>query len=186
MPEAARDRSHWRTGRQASLDELLAARDARAERRAALLAATRRPIVTVTTVMPGPVKDCELSRIPFVAALAAIEALASQSGWTATTHHCATPVTGPEAFVALDAPAVDIKRALVDLEEAHPLGRLFDLDVAAADGHTVGRADLGLPARHCLVCDKPAKECGRSRAHTLDALLTRMEDRIDVWLCSPA
>lgn len=179
-------RSNLRSGPLASLDDILAARDDRVERRRALLAETGRPIITVTTVMPGPVKHCELSRIPFAAALAAIEALAAANAWPARLHHRATPATGPEAFVVLQAEAVDIKRALVALEETHPLGRLFDLDVTGLDGAGIGRADLGLSPRRCLVCDRLAKDCGRARAHPLDELLARMEERIDAWLAPAA
>ena len=179
-------RSSLRSGPEASLDDVLAAREIRAERRASLLHAAGVPIVTVTTVMPGPVKDCELARIPFAAALVAIETLASRAGWTRSVRHRATPVTGPEAFVAVDADAVELKRALVALEETHPLGRLFDLDVTGVDGASIGRAELGLAPRRCLLCDRPAKQCGRARTHPLEELFTRMEDRIDAWLVPPA
>ena len=175
-----------RSGPLASLGDILSARDDRVERRRALIAETGLPVVTVTTVMPGPVKDCALSRIPFAAALQAIEAVAATETWPCGIRYRVLPATGPEAFVVIDANARAVKRAMVALEETHPLGRLFDLDVMAADGGSIGRADLGLSPRRCLLCDRPAKDCGRARAHPLDELLARMEERIDAWHCHPA
>ncbi len=50
------------------------------------------------------------------------------------------------------------------------LGRLFDLDVIRPDGTQVGRTELGLPQRLCLLCGNPAKDCARSRRHTVAEL----------------
>jgi holo-ACP synthase len=52
----------------------------------------------------------------------------------------------------------------VALEQSHPLGRLWDLDVICPqDGH-VGRLSLGLHMRRCLVCDEPAHVCSLAQA----------------------
>jgi holo-ACP synthase/triphosphoribosyl-dephospho-CoA synthase len=59
------------------------------------------------------------------------------------------------------------------LEECHPLGRLFDIDVIAEDGDKVSRSTIGLPERACLVCGKTGAGCARSRAHPLDEVERR-------------
>jgi holo-ACP synthase len=172
-------------GPEVALEALLSAREARAATRARLVRETRRPVVTVTVVMPGPVKDCRLSRVVFAAAGEAVSDLFQAHGWLCRIVRSAQPVTGPEALIEVAADARLLKAALVEIEESHSLGRLFDLDVTAGDGEAISRSDLLLAPRRCLICDRPAKECGRSRAHSVDELLSHMEATVDDWLCCP-
>ncbi len=86
--------------------------------------------------------------------------------------HAAQPVAdgtdalGPWAVLASSfAPAVT-KRAAIDLEATLPAGRLLDLDVYDSSGAQIDRASLGVPARTCLVCARPAVECIRVGRHS--------------------
>jgi len=36
--------------------------------------------------------------------------------------------------------------------------------------------------RRCLICEKDAKLCGRSRGHSVEELYGRVENIIDSWL----
>jgi len=83
--------------------------------------------------------------------------------------------TGPEALYVIEADAGLLKSASVELEEQHPLGRLWDLDVIAPGPRTLSRKDFGYSARRCLACERPAFECGRSRRHPLHELWTTIE-----------
>ena len=38
------------------------------------------------------------------------------------------------------------------------------------------RAEIGLPERRCLICERPARECIRARRHTADELLARYNE----------
>ncbi|NVO15302.1 MAG: citrate lyase holo-[acyl-carrier protein] synthase [Rhodoplanes sp.] len=184
MDATAGDR---RAGPAVTMEAMLAARDRRVERRRQAFA--RRPdapIVTVSVVMPGPVKDCVLSREAASAAHDALDRLLAERRWSATTVAVEAGPTGAEAMIAVEADARTLKAALVALEETHPLGRLWDLDVAASADRAVSRRDLGLSPRRCLVCEAPAHACARSRAHPHATLLAVMEERIDAWLARPA
>ena len=75
-----------------------------------------------------------------------------------------------------------IKKMMVDLEETHPLGRLFDIDVYDASGAAFGRSQLGAQVRRCLLCDGAAKVCGRSRQHSVEELQRRVQEIIYSWL----
>lgn len=89
--------------------------------------------------------------------------------------------TGPEAIWCVAHPAAEIKAHCTDLEQTHPLGRLWDLDVICpAQGH-VGRQSLGAHLRRCLVCDEPAHACSRSRKHPVEQVVARVEKMIDDW-----
>lgn len=81
--------------------------------------------------------------------------------------------TGPEAFFLLAMDADIVKTLTTSIEESHPLGRLFDIDVLRTDGTSVSRSSLGLPPRTCLICGENAKVCSRSRNHTLEIILWR-------------
>lgn len=66
--------------------------------------------------------------------------------------------------------AVSIKYEMVKLEENHPLGRLYDVDVMGKDGLSISRIQLGIPLRRCLICGREAKGCARSRRHSAEDL----------------
>jgi holo-ACP synthase len=51
--------------------------------------------------------------------------------------------TGPEALWCVAHPAAEIKAHCADLEQTHPLGRLWDLDVICPQHGHVGRQSLG-------------------------------------------
>lgn len=85
--------------------------------------------------------------------------------------------TGYEGYFIVDMDPMEAKRMAVSIEEEHPLGRLFDLDVIVSeDGvRPLGRQELGLPQRLCLICGKPARECMRARTHTTEELLEKID-----------
>jgi holo-ACP synthase len=75
-----------------------------------------------------------------------------------------------------------IKKIMINIEETHPLGRLFDIDVYDKTGKGMSREQLGITVRRCLLCGQEAKACGRSRNHTIEELYKRVEDIIKSWL----
>jgi holo-ACP synthase/triphosphoribosyl-dephospho-CoA synthase len=82
----------------------------------------------------------------------------------------------------MDGTAHHLKAALAAIEESHPLGRLFDIDVLSCDssgGDTakIPRTAVGLAERACLVCGAGGQGCARSRAHPL-AQITATTGRI--------
>lgn len=163
-----------------SLDELLAARERRTGRQAALLGRHAAPLVCLTIVMPGPVKANAWTERAMLEGMASLERLCRQKCWTvlADEHHW--PATGPEAFYAVGADAASVKAATVGLEDAQPIGRLWDLDVIEPGSRAIlSRQAFGLPPRRCLVCERPARECGRAQRHPLDLLLSAIAAIID-------
>lgn len=81
--------------------------------------------------------------------------------------------TGPEAFFLVNMPAEEMKKVTASIEESHPVGRLFDMDVLDPDGKSVSRSSIGFSPRTCLICGENAKACARSRNHTLEVILWR-------------
>ena len=154
-----------------SLEQMLAAREQRAARQAAALARFNKPLVSMSVVMPGPVKDGQLPRRLLAEALQELEAVSDARGWCELSREVLLRATGPEALYVMDVDAKTLKSATVALEDRHPLGRLWDLDVITHAQRRLSRQDLALPARRCLLCEEPAHACSRSRRHPLDELL---------------
>ena len=179
-----------------TLEQMLTARDARAARQAALAqrfglwgmrgsgAEGAGPgvgspqavgaLVSVTLVVPGPVKTPPWAKRVFAAAMTEVEALEPEH---VEVHD---GVDGPSGLaVVLGRDAVSVKQALVEVEETHLWGRLFDLDIVR-EGVPVQRSEIGAPPRRCLVCGGPAAPCARARVHDLAALDAAIEE----LLCS--
>lgn len=74
-----------------------------------------------------------------------------------------------------------LKKIAVLLEETHPLGRLFDVDVLKENLESVSRTEVGATRRRCLLCNGDAKVCGRSRAHTVRELQEKVAAIICNW-----
>ena len=87
--------------------------------------------------------------------------------------------TGYEAYLITTLPLLDAKRVAVEIEDTHPLGRLFDIDVIDAQGIPVSRDRVGGQPRRCLVCDHEARYCMRMRWHTQEEIWARIKQMTD-------
>ena len=87
--------------------------------------------------------------------------------------------TGYEAYLITSLPLLEAKRVAVDIEDTHPLGRLFDIDVIDAQGIPVSRDRVGGQPRRCLVCDHEARYCMRMRWHTQEEIWARIKQMTD-------
>lgn len=66
------------------------------------------------------------------------------------------------------------KRIAVWIEENLPAGRLLDIDIYK-QGEQLGRREIGLPARKCIVCGDPAVDCIRSKKHDVHIITNQVE-----------
>ena len=158
---------------EAGVEDVLAFKEERVRVQQSLREAYHMPVISFCMNIPGPVKTNERIRRAFETGKTQLRKALSEAGiscFSETEHHTAA---GDEWIAAVDAPAVTVKAVTERIEETHPYGRLFDMDVTGPDGEKQSRA---VP-RTCLVCGSPAFPCARSRAHGLDALLQAV-DRI--------
>ncbi len=160
-----------------TLEELLSARDDRARHQQELLAAWPGcTLVCLTVQLPGKEKRNGLS---LVIGGAGLGALLDRFGSVLRHVQVRDLATGYEAFLLVPLPERMVKKIAADIEAKHPLGRLMDIDVIAADGTPVGREALGLPPRRCLLCDKEVRLCMRARTHTPEELLDRIRQMVN-------
>lgn len=188
-----------------TLNELLASRDARHATQQKLLAEhSGKTLVCLTVVMPGSVKRNQQS---LTAAHAAVEAMRKAFGIKENKglsplenlenlEPLENPVplenpaptlleldleTGYEAYLITPLPLLEAKRIAVTIEDTHPLGRLFDIDVINTDGIPVARNDIGEKPRRCLVCEHEARYCMRMRWHTQEEIWAKINEMVDLY-----
>lgn len=170
---------------EVSLLDMLDARERRVHHQQELLERYHKPLICFTMNIAGPIKDSPLIRRGFARG----QQLLRQQFFRAklsplhTDAHC--EATGCEAFYVLDADPITIKKFTTDIEDATPLGRLFDMDVLRPDGTKVDREELSLSGRRCLICGGPAKVCSSRRIHTVAELQAKTTDilteTLDTW-----
>lgn len=164
-----------------SLDALLAAKEHRAARQADWLTHYLQPVISLTLVTPGEIKDSLRYRNSMGVALQMCDQLLWAHRWQVLDRQVLWLPTGPEAMWCVAHQAPEIKAHCAELEQSHPLGRLWDLDVICPTNGHVGRRSLGANMRRCLICDEPAHACSRSRQHPVEQVVARVEKLIDDW-----
>ena len=128
----------------ASLQQILQSRDDRQSHQQSLLRGhPGKTLLCLTVIMPGESKRNAES---LIVAGAAMCALLQHFGADKPYVETRDLETGFEAYLLTSAPVLDAKRAVCHIEDTHPLGRLFDIDVITRDG-PVSRSEVGLPER---------------------------------------
>jgi holo-ACP synthase len=117
---------------------------------------------------PGEEKNSSAIREMYAAALDSLKKAAPESLRGLESYE--DRPTGPEGFLLFAMEGRELKRLCFSLEETHPLGRLWDLDVFLPDGTQISRRDLDLPPRSCFLGGENAHDCARSRKHSVAEL----------------
>lgn len=159
---------------QVTLEDVLSARERRAEKQRQILSKYPVPLISFMVNIPGAYKDTPLSRMVFEEGLAVILKESSRKRLVPIYQEANYYFTGPEAYLAVDWGAIDLKRATVAIEDFHPLGRLFDIDVIAGNQDVLSRVQIGKTRRKCLICNEDAAACGRSGRHSVEELLRKV------------
>ena len=163
-----------------TLEQLLLSRDRRASRQRSLLEQyPSGTLLCLTVQLPGSEK-----RSPLSLKIASVAVGEVRAAFDVRREELFDLETGYEGYFVVDVGPESAKRAAVELEESHPLGRLWDLDVIVPDGGGVrplSRPELGFPERRCLICDMPARYCIRARAHSSAELVARMKEMVEAY-----
>lgn len=163
-----------------TLDQLLKSRDERqALERRLINDHEGMTLIVLTVVMPGEEKRNDNS---LVVARAGIEALHKQFEGHIRYEQERDLLTGYEAFVIVDLPTVEAKRMACTIEDTHPLGRLFDIDVFNNDALPISRTQVGGSPRPCLICGKVARVCMRERKHSYEELNNKINQLINDYV----
>jgi holo-ACP synthase len=157
--------------------ELLAARDAREALLTALLANGPGTLIFASTAIPGPDKSPPGSLALFDRGVDRLRRKLGSSRLLAGGHD----LLGPYRMLASTIDPFRVKRCCLAVETAEPAARLLDLDVYDSTGTRIGRADLGVPPRSCLLCEQPAGDCIRLRRHSMASVLDHVDTLLNAF-----
>lgn len=158
----------------------LAARDERAAFQVFLLKKWGKPLASLTLVSPGRTKDSPSRRNVMGKAEQALCSALASFGYPVMEKTRKDGENGPEAVIAADCAAEELKRIAIGIEECEPWGRLVDADVIAASlvdnaPQILRREFFGLAPRRCLLCGNAAMDCIASGRHSPQALAAEAE-----------
>ena len=135
-------------------------------------------LVCLTVIMPGNVKRNAQS---LVVAHAAVEEIQRAFGPSIQWQREQDLSTGYEGYYLVDMSMIACKRLACEIEDNHPLGRLFDIDVINTHVEPVSRSVIGREGRKCLLCDQDARYCMRNHTHSRDELQQKIQQMIEAY-----
>ena len=159
-----------------TLEQLLAAKEARQKRQGRMLSEYGTAIAGITLNIPGPDKDGNILRQLCDYAVSAMQARLE----IAAMERVNLP-TGPEALLAVRAEGSAIKQIAVDIENEHSFSRLLDIDVFDAGGRQISRQASG-SCRACLLCELPAVVCMREKKHDTEEIMAAVHGLLRQFL----
>ena len=157
-------------GTEVTIKDMMACREQRVSVQNILLKKHPVPVISFCMNIPGPVKTTPLIRAGFEQGKEALLSALSTHNITVLDSFQFHKPTGDELFLSVSAPAERLKKITCSIEERHPLGRLFDMDIIQTDGTKVCRSIF----RKCLICGRQAQDCARSRRHTVFELQNKI------------
>ena len=163
------------TGNNVDLPSMLARREARSLEQQSFLKAHHSPLISFSMNIPGPIKTNPLIRKAFELGRTLLLSQLEKAGAKLLQLSEVHQDTGDELLLAVaNLPPEKLKAIAVEIEDASPIGRLYDIDVIDAQGHKLSRQRF----RKCLICEKQAQDCARSRTHSVK----EMQNAIDHML----
>lgn len=133
---------------------------------------------------PGPIKNNSIIEDFFTKQLEEFENLLLEEGVVFFKNsEWLDAATGPERFYVVEETAENVKKITTEFEESKNYRRLFDLDVLFLtddeEMQSISRTEIGYSARTCLICGRPAKDCGRSRRHSVEELQAKVSELVE-------
>lgn len=165
-----------------TLEHLLEAREQRAAHQKELIKEFRLPLVSFTVNIPGANKKTRDSSSIFREGCNVLKEKLKETCCSLEFNEIKDPDTGYEGYFVVKTGEWTLKALMLEIENGHPLGRLFDLDVIGRDGKSISREYFGISKRKCLLCEEDAHSCGRSRRHSTEALIHKIEMMVDSFL----
>ncbi|WP_426348144.1 citrate lyase holo-[acyl-carrier protein] synthase [Alloiococcus sp. CFN-8] len=164
-----------------SHEDILKDREWRWEKQRELLDRYRLPLVSLKLNIPGDIKSnslyIKIINAGINAFLDKIEEKSMEKIW----YKCYYKDEGPIFLGVLNIDSFSLKRLTLDIEEKHPLGRLFDFDVWENSSHQLSRRELGYGFRKCFLCEENAFICSRTRRHSVEELLVKINKEAEAY-----
>ena len=174
--------------KKVSLEEVLAYREKRVCRRQVLLSEYSLPLACLGLNIPGEYKDFPWARRSFHEEIEIFMLALEAEGLSAAHSENEVENAGYTAYISVNAEPVRLKTIALRIEQTHPLGRLFDIDIFESTGKKLSRSNgsmaegSGAEPRQCLICGGNGFICGRSRAHSPDELRRAVLGIMENWM----
>lgn len=165
-------------GINVELSDMLRCRERRTALQSQLISELGCPVISFCMNIPGPIKTNTYIKAAFFSGAAALMSALSDAAVEIAAIHEIHEKTGDELLCAVHGDAELLKAVAVGIEESHPIGRLFDMDIIDISGEKLSRGSL----RSCLICGLPAQECAHSRRHSVAEMQDRVETVIKAYL----
>ena len=169
-------------GEHVELEDMLQAREERAAKQKSMIDKANCPVISFTLNIPGSVKHSSVLQKVFEIGCHQILLRLHYLNGVIKDRQRNRVKTGWEEYFSIKEDAHVLKNMMVIIEDNHPLGRLFDIDVIGVDGQKVSRCDEGKERRKCFICGKDAQECARSRAHSISEMQKNIQTMIEDYL----
>ena len=170
--------------KEITTDEICRARDQRIEKLKRYFENNPGGIILFTLNTPGSIKDSPLYRKIFNAGIRALKSVFEAENVSHRMDKISFPDagTGPEAYISIrDSDLSKIKKITSRIEETHPLGRVFDIDLFDLN---LEQIKSGREMRKCFICERPAFECARSRRHPLEKIIDHIKSGAEEYFDS--
>ena len=154
-----------------TLEDMLLAREERVIRQQQILQYDTSPLVCFTLNIPGPRKTSKKYEEMYETGIVWIQSILDESGISYVFRTDIRRKTGYEYYVSVKEEDRRVKELMCRLEDGSQLGRVFDIDVLKSDGTKISRNEIAHNPRKCMLCEKQAQICSRSRAHKVSELV---------------
>lgn len=165
-------------GTEVTLDDMLQCREKRAARQQAMLEHWHNTLISFTLNIPGPVKTNEQLYRLYSDGVLEIGRALQKADIKVLDRQETLAATGDELLLCADADAAVCKQLMQRIEEEHPLGRLFDIDVLDSSGRKLSRPQY----RPCLICGGQSQLCARTRRHSAEEMQAKIDAMLEEWL----
>lgn len=164
-------------GNPVSLEEILNSREERSLKQEELLKKNNNTLISFKLNIPGAIKNTKAYSFALDIGANALEEELSRENITIIYEEISYPEHGPYKMYIVKANKKLVKEITIKIEETHPLGRIYDIDVEDRDG-AISRRELGRSGRRCILCEDNAFICGREKRHSLESLLGKIHKTI--------
>ena len=161
------------TGNEINLAQMLKCREKRSLQQRDFLSKYNSPLISFSMNIPGPIKTNDLILNAFMFGkkilMSELENINAEINEVQEIHEA----TGDELLLSIKNINPEILKDLaVSIENDYEIGRLFDIDVLGSDGRKLSRKSF----RKCLICNRQAQDCARSRAHSVSEMQSAVEN----------
>lgn len=157
---------------------ILDSKEKRARRQKEIIDKYKKTLISFTLNIPGIVKDKPAYREIHKEGVRIINRCLKDQEVKIVYIEELEKATGREAYIVVEKDEYKLKEMTVNIENHHPLGRIFDIDIFNRDNEGISRNHIGENTRKCLLCSLDARICMREKNHTYENLIEAVHD---IW-----